>query len=143
MWLYWFRRDYILIFYIFISPKLPMIKSIVKSLLYFLHNYESWIDINILTGWQSAASIHALISEWIQSVDRSCMVLRRKASKSRKTSWARSRYLAGWWGMMVDRSRLRHLQVTTKHLVKKKYVVSLVKLIIRIEYKFQESIINI
>lgn len=62
-----------------------------------------------LTGWQSPTSMQALICEWIHSVDRSFIVLRRKASKSRNTSLCRSLYLAGWWGIMVAKSRFRHL----------------------------------
>lgn len=43
------------------------------------------------SGWQSAASMHALICECIHSVDLSLIVLSKNASKSRKTSFCLSR----------------------------------------------------
>lgn len=59
----------------------------------------------VLTGWQSCGSIQALICEWIHSVDRSLIELRRNASKSRKTSFFLSLYRAGWWGIIDAKSR--------------------------------------
>lgn len=70
----------------------------------------------IQTGWQSPTSIHALIWEWIHKVDLSFIVLKRKASKSRNTSLCRSRYLAGWWGIIVAKSRFLHLHKKKKNL---------------------------
>lgn len=43
--------------------------------------------------------------EWIHNVDRSFIDDSKKASKSRKTSLGRSRYLAGWWGIIEAKSR--------------------------------------
>lgn len=85
------------------------------------------------SGWQSAASMQALICwwkfiqnlvfdhlknqptwEWIHKVDRSFIELSRKASKSRKTSFGLSRYLAGWWGIIEAKSRFRQPSRTSE-----------------------------
>lgn len=61
---------------------------------------------------QSLQRTGNLTCEWIHNVLLSFMVLRRKASKSKKTSFGLSLYRAGWCGMIEAKSRFRQPSLT-------------------------------
>lgn len=75
--------------------------------------WSSGIKRKLLTNFPTKSrKIAELTCEWIQSVLLSRIELSKNASKSKNTSFDRSRYLAGWWGMIDAKSRFRQPSLT-------------------------------